>query len=245
MNSLLPTSSRFLAFSLTLALTAACARTTESENPAYTPTQSARRAVEQEPAEPAQDTVGASQTAPDAKLSAVSEEPTAAIPARPRPTPTNYQTALRTATTGLEKNPRNLDLLLTRADANSHLGNYENALQDYSSALRLDSDNPLTYYQRGLTRLQLKEYSLAVIDFSKALKYKTDFKEALVSRGKAKMRMANYKSAIGDFDQAIALDPSYAEAYQNRGISYSSLSRPTEAHADLEKAAELAPNASR
>jgi len=239
MNRLFSTPFRFLLLSLgTASLLTACARTKEAENPAYTATESARRAMRQESAGPAQDTTGAAATAPDAELSAVATT-SVTVPTTPQPTTADYQTAIRTANAGLKKNPRNLTLLLTRAEAERQLGNYQQALPDYTAALHLTKDDPTIYYQRGLVNLQLKGYNSAISDFSKALKYKADYKEALYNRGKAKMQMTNYKSAIADFDQAIALDSAYAEAYENRGISYSSISKPTEAHADLEKAAQL------
>ncbi|MBW3130889.1 tetratricopeptide repeat protein [Hymenobacter profundi] len=234
----------FLICGATLLLTTQCARTTEPENPTYTQSDAARRAVAMEAATPDLDTIGAAATAPDASLSAAA---TAPVPAAPdlNVTPADYRTAIRTADAGLKLHPRNFDLLLTRAKAQTKLGNYAEALPDYTAALRLKSDDANAYRGRGMAYAALQQYSAAISDYSKALKYNPNDKEAFFNRGKTRMQTLNFKAAISDFTQAIALDSTYAAAYEARGTSYSSLNQPTEARADLEKAATLAPHARR
>lgn len=228
----------FLICGAVLLLTTQCARTTEPENPAYAQTDAARRAVMMEDAAPAQDTIGAAATAPDASLSAAATAPVPAVPT-PVVTAADYRRAIRTADAGLKEHPRNFDLLLTRARARTQLGDYAEALPDYTAALRLKSDDANAYRGRGMARASLKQYSAAISDFSKALKYNPNDKEAYYQRGKTRMQTLNFKAAINDFTQAIALDSAYAAAYEARGTSYSSLNQPTEARADLEKAEAL------
>jgi tetratricopeptide (TPR) repeat protein len=81
----------------------------------------------------------------------------------------NFESAIRSLDTWLQKYPRDTQAFWIRGQAWEKLGVYENALTDFNSLLTIDSDYAEALFERGRVRYLLKQYEEALDDFEQFL----------------------------------------------------------------------------
>ena len=170
---------------------------------------------------------------------------------------------LKNVNSKLEKEPKNKDLLVKRAEIKRNIAyldenktlSYE-AIEDLNSAIELFPHDPLLFLERGVTHYSLNLPEEAIEDYTISLKLEKSSR-AYYNRGVAKwhqiqskikgyfisdrsLRM-NAKDVITDYKKAIGLNKNFPDALYNLGIVHMRLNNFERAINCYSKAAKISP----
>ena len=150
-----------------------------------------------------------------------------------------FEDAKARASTLLEKNPKDLDALLLRANAMAALKDPAGALAEIEEALRVKPDESRTFVNLGAIRMQTGEAKEAEAAFRQAIA----LEPASVN---AHLALANYlwaaeraSEAEQSIKQALSLEPEHLLANRMLGVLYIATRRPNEAEQPLKAVADV------
>lgn len=161
-------------------------------------------------------------------------------------------------TQAIERNPRDWEAYLRRAEAWVKTGNIEHkakALADCDEALRINPQSAEAFYVRGTIEMSLwPNYDRAIASLKEALRRKPEYPEARRAlaaaygrQWKERLRYAetawDLAQATAELDEAHRLDPACDVALWARGLARAKAGRTDQALADFQQAARLAPDA--
>ena len=132
----------------------------------------------------------------------------------------DYQSAVKSLTSFLDKNPSSDEAYFLRGKAYHELGMISEASSDYKKAIELNPSSYKAYNNEGLIYGQLKKFELATKSFTKAIANNPQPKEAYNNRGVARAASGDPNGAIDDFTKSIALDKKYLEPVLNRSFVF-------------------------
>ena len=152
----------------------------------------------------------------------------------------------------IEKDPRNVDLLIERGQLLRSNDDLLNALRDFDRAVELDSNNTEILFQRGLTLTALKRDVKAEMDLTnfldkdeqKAPLFNKDNSKrgiAIAERAQIRARTGRANLALTDFNSAIRLLP-VSGLYHARGLFQELLGNLPEAASGYREALSRIPN---
>jgi tetratricopeptide (TPR) repeat protein len=107
----------------------------------------------------------------------------------------------------LQAEPRNLQALLGRANANYAGKRFSASLDDYTRVIEANPHSAVAYFKRGNIHLDLKEFGPAFSDYSESLKLDPDQPVVLLNRSIAAAQLGRRVDAAKDQRRALALDP--------------------------------------
>lgn len=113
--------------------------------------------------------------------------------------------------------PDNVEALISRGDAFTHLGDFGRGMADLDRAIALSPQNAYAHLVRGLAYARRGDAQAAMSDYDTTLKYDPRNVYALVNRAALYSLDRKPDLALKDLDQAILIDPTYARAFYNRG----------------------------
>jgi tetratricopeptide (TPR) repeat protein len=153
-----------------------------------------------------------------------------------------FDRAIDFYTRALERDPKYVPALQSRAAAHTQNGNLLNASRDYTDALALDPKDPTTWYNRAWVRDTLGFYEQALEDLNEALRLKPDFVSALVLRAYVYVEQRELDKALADLNDAMRLDPKDVHGLLNRGGVYLHKGEFEKALKDYTEAVRIEPN---
>lgn len=130
------------------------------------------------------------------------------------------QTVLDSITDILDREPRNLDALVSRGLAWMALKRPDQAFQDLSRAKELDPSNALIQGHLAATRVELNDIPNASMEFDRLVALQPHQPLPYTWRGEMKLKRQDYSHALKDFDRALELNEefSWAIAYGGEAL---------------------------
>ncbi|TDQ85466.1 tetratricopeptide repeat protein [Dongia mobilis] len=122
------------------------------------------------------------------------------------------QLALHDLNEGLKLAPKNVELLLDRANLYGESGMLFEALDDLNAASDLAPQRPDIYVFRASTYIDLEEPELAADNLDKAFSLAPDLPEALLQRGRLHAALNDKDAARADLMKVLELAPASAAA---------------------------------
>ena len=116
-----------------------------------------------------------------------------------------YDEALQSFSSAVERDPRNPKAHYHRAKALFKLEKYSEALEGFDRAISLRKDYRKAYYRRGKTHYELDRFREAVADYSKAIELKDGYAKAYYRRGLARLALKDTAQAVADIRKAASL----------------------------------------
>ena len=116
----------------------------------------------------------------------------------------------------INKNPKNTDLRLKKAEANINLHQWEYAVQEYGYVLRLDNRNLAALYFRAFCQTQLHHYDLARVDYESFLAIQPDHFEAHLGLAHTLQKLGRKGDTFDELNRIVLLFPDSADAYASR-----------------------------
>lgn len=157
--------------------------------------------------------------------------------------------AIADMTEVLRRDPKNIEALLVRAEANVVRYERDPAIADATLVLSLDPSNATAYFLRGKgyalgikPSFAVAQHDRAVADFTAALRIAPGMTEALFQRGQSLRTLKKPELAIADYDGAIQRDPRHYGALAYRGYALIESGDVDKAFSDFAAAATLEPN---
>ena len=151
----------------------------------------------------------------------------------------DYQSAINSLTSFLNKNPSSDEAFFLRGKAYHELGKIAEASSDYKKAIELNPSSYKAYNNEGLIYGQLKKFELATKSFTKAIANNPQPKEAYNNRGVARAASGDPSGAIDDFTKSIALDNKYLEPVLNRSFVFEMQGKLNKACQDWQTAGRM------
>ncbi len=142
----------------------------------------------------------------------------------------------------LKINPKNVDLLVERADRYFYLKEYSLAKDDYSAVIKSEGEKSSYYYELAKTKYFLKEYSDALSDCDKFLKFNKqadNLVNIFSTKGVCNFQLAQYEACVKNLSKAIILDENETFRYYYRAIANYKLRHYISAYKDILKAIKL------
>jgi tetratricopeptide (TPR) repeat protein len=162
----------------------------------------------------------------------------------------NYDLAVQSLTSGIERIPNSHELILSRGIAFTLKAQFSLAKQDFERAIQMAPDDPGNYTALGLSQLEAGELDNAVKSFEEASRRGPKeprayffLAEALIQKG-VTPGTAVFDQARRATDTAISLDPDFAFAYVDRAKLELKAKETDKAIADLEHARAANPKSS-
>lgn len=153
----------------------------------------------------------------------------------------SYDRAIEDFTKVLAIEPDNVDALVARGNAYSHLGDNGRALVDLDRAVMLAPRDSQALVVRGLAQNRRGATQLALRDYDAALQIDPKNAAALANRAAIHAAERKYDLAIRDLDASLALDRNNPVALYNRGYAHFARAEYDKALADYSAAVELDP----
>ncbi len=152
--------------------------------------------------------------------------------------------ALKTVETGLGQQPKNFDLLLSKASLLELTGQYESAIVEYESMLKDQPGSMIIANNLAslLVDRRSDKESLAKAAALTALLKNTDIPQFKDTLGWVAYLQGDYASAISQLEDAAAKMPNFSLVQFHLGMSYLAAGQDDNASARFKKAIELAPN---
>lgn len=141
----------------------------------------------------------------------------------------------------IEREPKQREALLLRADLRGNSGRHAEGIADATRVLELAPDDAKALTIRGATRIQTRDYAGAASDLEKAVRLAPKDPVALRWRGVVRHVQRDFAAAEADETAALKLDPKYIDAYVARAESRAERKNLSGALADANRLAELAP----
>jgi len=118
----------------------------------------------------------------------------------------------------LTTDPRNIDVLLTQAEALSRLGRFKESLLSLQKAIKLDNGRADAWLKAGMTLIALKQTDGARDALEKSLRL-AESSEGWFQLGGIYLAAEKYTHAIKCYDQAQALDPKNPAVWSHKGLT--------------------------
>lgn len=172
-----------------------------------------------------------------------------------------YNDAIILLNKAIEKDPKNIKLLINRGHDKFMLADYKGAIEDNSFVLEKDSHSGLAFLNRGKSKERLKDYSGAIDDFNKAIstkggeliyldkvenslietgfEYDVKMEEIKLERGITYYYIDSLRKAFEDLNFSIQKNFALSDSYYFRGIIYLRYDMKKEGCEDLNKAKVL------
>lgn len=141
----------------------------------------------------------------------------------------------------LKQDPKNIEALGFRADAQMRLNNAKAAVDDASEIIRLAPGKPAGYAVRGQAYMALQQWDKALEDFGRLVKIAPKDAKAHALKGAALNNLRRYDEAISEFGSSIELDPNEGSVYVMRGGALMTAKKYDAAVGDISKWIELNP----
>src|SRR5688572_29673023 len=139
----------------------------------------------------------------------------------------------------LEKNPKDVDAMLLRANAMAGLRDPAGAIAEIEEALKINPESSSAFMNLGAVRMQIGEAKLAEAAYRQAIALEPEAVDA-------KLALANFLWAAGRAPEAeatlkevLAKDPQHLLANRMLGVLYISTRRAGEAEQPLKNVAEI------
>ena len=139
---------------------------------------------------------------------------------------------------GLE--PKNLEIILSKAILDYQNLSFREALDGYSEVLASRPQDYRTYYRRGLAFKMLKTYQNALNDFNTSLSINSAYIPAIFARAEMLFSQGDYEAALADLNALKSIDNKYAPAYDFSGDIYA-IEDPVKAASNYLVAKQLDP----
>ncbi len=123
------------------------------------------------------------------------------------------QKAIRLCETFLEKNPKNIEVLLLVGELYLDIKDYKKAVHVYKSVLELDPRNITAYFYLGSTYAEVKRYDRAVSLFKKLLTIEPDNLMGNYYLARILKTQKRYDEAEAIFKKIISLNPEFEAAW--------------------------------
>lgn len=141
----------------------------------------------------------------------------------------------------VDRDPTDVDSLLSLGYAYESVGRYEDALAAFDQVLELDPSNSGVRYYRGMTLMQLKRFKEAEVALWDALETTPDHALAAKALGEYYIAKKQYKSALAALEPVIELRPHFADLQYLAGYACEQLGRDDEAIEYYRQALTYAP----
>lgn len=99
--------------------------------------------------------------------------------------------AMAAVDTAIEKNPKDANLILSKADLYYRLNDMANYQSYIKQAIEIDPSNPNLYYNLGVSSSSMKDYDKAIEYYSKAIELSPDFSNAVLNMSSAYLEKGN------------------------------------------------------
>lgn len=149
-----------------------------------------------------------------------------------------FEDAKSRATAMLEKNPKDLDALLLRANAMAELKDLNGALAEVEEAFKVEPTESRTYISLGAIRMRSGEAKEAEAAFRQALKLDPSSVNARMAFANFLWSLDRRAEAEQEVKQAIALEPRHVLANRMLAVLYMSTNRAAEAEGPLKVVAD-------
>jgi len=139
----------------------------------------------------------------------------------------------------IKREPEDIEVYLSRADAAFMLRKFPEALSDlniYVSKFPEDYDG---YKQRGAVYYFLKQYDKSIADLNRSIEIASESQSTYVYRALTYTSMNEYDKALLDFDKAIELDPTNKMAFYGKGLAFEKQGKKVDAINNFKKFLEL------
>jgi tetratricopeptide (TPR) repeat protein len=151
-----------------------------------------------------------------------------------------FEDAKARATTLLERDPRDLDALILRANALAALKDPAGALAEIEEALRVKPDDSRTFVNLGAIRMQAGAAAEAEAAFRQAVALDPTRAETHLALGNYLWAAARPAEAEQAIKKALSIDPQHLLANRMLGVLFIATGRPQEAEQPLKVVAEVA-----
>jgi tetratricopeptide (TPR) repeat protein len=140
----------------------------------------------------------------------------------------------------LEQTPRNLNFIISRANAFFDIEEYNFAFKDFSRALGFNKSYAPAYVGKGKVYLELGDIDKAFTEFNIARQKDSKYAPAYVGRGDVYQRKNDKEAALAEYQKAYSLNHQYAPTYYSRGnLQCYSFGNQVEAVKDYNRAEEI------
>ncbi|MBS9525770.1 tetratricopeptide repeat protein [Litoribacter ruber] len=129
-----------------------------------------------------------------------------------------YEQAVSSYDSYLEKSPRNVKALYNRGRAHEELGNLEQAEADFKKALEHDSKNVQVMMSLSNLYQKQKNHSAALLYADYATETSGAPAMANFLKARALHQLGNTDEALQEYSAAIKADKGFAQAYHYRGV---------------------------
>ncbi|MFW9947911.1 MAG: tetratricopeptide repeat protein, partial [Candidatus Odinarchaeota archaeon] len=144
---------------------------------------------------------------------------------------------------GLEINPDDPDLLISKAQLQGAIGNFEEEINIHSRVLKLYPDYPFALTNRGYAYFNSGQNEKAIEDLNRSIELDPNIALTWEFKG---IYYLNYEKDVDEalkcFDKAIKIDPEVYKSWNNRGATLTELKRYKEAFDSINNALKVNPD---
>lgn len=137
-------------------------------------------------------------------------------PAARAQTPKQWRDSVSVLIGLIDKQPRNLDLRLKKAEANINLSQYDYAIDEYSKVLKLDDRNLAALYFRAYCHVQLRHYDMARADYEAFLAVQPQHMEAHLGLAHVLQLLGRRVDAVDELNRSVQMFPDSTDVYAAR-----------------------------
>lgn len=140
----------------------------------------------------------------------------AAVCAQAQITPQQWRDSVSTLIGAINKDPKNVNLRLLKAEGNINLRQWDYAVQEYGYVLRLDPQNLAALYFRAYCHTQQHHYDLAKVDYETFLTIQPEHLEAHLGLAHTLQKLGRKTDTFDELNRIVLLFPDSADAYAAR-----------------------------
>ena len=140
----------------------------------------------------------------------------AAVCAQAQTTPQQWRDSVSTLIGAINKDPKNVNLRLLKAEGNINLRQWDYAVQEYGYVLRLDPQNLAALYFRAYCHTQQHHYDLAKVDYETFLTIQPEHLEAHLGLAHTLQKLGRKTDTFDELNRIVLLFPDSADAYAAR-----------------------------
>jgi Flp pilus assembly protein TadD len=111
-----------------------------------------------------------------------------------------WEDAVRLATSALEVEPAEVQVLCNRGVALRMLHRFDEALEDYDRALAIDPASPVAHNNRGVALAALNRHREALDAFDAALRLQPRYAQARYGRGISRLMLGDFAAGWADYE---------------------------------------------
>ena len=139
-----------------------------------------------------------------------------AVCAQAQITPQQWRDSVSTLIGAINKDPKNVNLRLLKAEGNINLRQWDYAVQEYGYVLRLDPQNLAALYFRAYCHTQQHHYNLAKVDYETFLTIQPEHLEAHLGLAHTLQKLGRKTDTFDELNRIVLLFPDSADAYAAR-----------------------------